>query len=466
MAEPISLTLPPCLPECSLSAAFQDSETNEPIAPAFYPGQTIPTVLTFNLNRYASLPFSLNASLGMSLVGTLHLPCGPPRTIICVSVSLAEGLELWARDAQQAYANRSPRHSAVDVTTALPGGTYSLPLTVQVPSTPRLPPSFNISGAAFAVTYALAVTLACDDPLRPGSRVTLAEASRPFEMMPDTLPTRAPRYTETSFSVRTAASRRLGSHSRWTVKPTLPTTAFSPTSHLPLSLRLSPPSDLDEAYQVLVRIALVRREHSTPADASPRDPLAQSGHVHEVDVVSTMAWFEVDGESIDIQTVLPIMPVSGLPWLHGFSTTLNVGPASPDTDGQSISVSSTFHIASTLAFLPRVAGQTTLNDLMPGVLPPMGVFTSPLPGSTIDMASLKRHFPGTVRTLPLPVVIGSVSEPRLAMQTYRWSDLHLDNSGASEVSRVLSGETTTCEDGWISPPPSYQAALEVVPYEY
>jgi hypothetical protein len=200
-----------------------------------------------------------------------------------------------------------------------------------------------------------------------------------------------------------------------------------------------------------------------PVDATP--PLAQSGLINEVDVVSTMAWFEVDGEGIDIRTVLPIMPVSGLPWLHGFSTTLNVGPASPDTDGH-ISVSSTFHIASTLAFLPRIPGQTMLNDLMPGVLPPMGVFTSPLPGSTIDMASLKQHFPGTVRTLPLPVVIGSVSEPRLAMQTYRWSDLHLDNTGSSEVSRVLSGEATTCEDGWISPPPSYQAALEVVPYEY
>ena len=396
-------------------------------------------------------------------MGTLHLPYGPPRTIICVSVSLAEGLDLWARDAQQAYANRSPRHSAVDVKTALPGGTYSLPLTVQVPSTPRLPPSFHIAGAAFAVTYALTVSLACDDPLRPGARVNLAEASRPFEMMPDTLPTRAPRYTETSFSVRTSAARRFASHSRWTVKPTLPTTAFSPTSHIPLALRLSPPADVDEAYQVLVRIALVRREHSMPVDATP--PLAQSGLINEVDVVSTMAWFEVDGEGIDIRTVLPIMPVSGLPWLHGFSTTLNVGPASPDTDGH-ISVSSTFHIASTLAFLPRIPGQTMLNDLMPGVLPPMGVFTSPLPGSTIDMASLKQHFPGTVRTLPLPVVIGSVSEPRLAMQTYRWSDLHLDNTGSSEVSRVLSGEATTCEDGWISPPPSYQAALEVVPYEY
>ena len=398
----------------------------------------------------------------MSLVGTLHLPEGPTRTIICVSVSLAEGLELWARDAQEAYAHRLD-HCAVDPTVALPGGTYSLPLTVQVPSTPRLPPSFQISGASFAVTYALTVTLACDDPLRPGCRVNLAEAARPFEMMPETLPTRRPRYTETSFSVRTTLVRRPVTSPRWTVEPSLPTTAYSPTSKIPISLRLSPPTDTNDTFHVLVRVALIRREHFTTKE-TPRDITGQAGLVKEVDVVSTMAWFETKRESIDVDTVLPIMAEKV--WHHGFSTVLNVGPATPQTTADSLSVSSTFHVASTLAFLPQTSESPALADIMPATLPPMGVFTAPQPGSTIDMASLKRNFSGTIRTLPLPIIIGSVSEPRHAMQTIRWSDLHLDQSSGQEIGRIVTGEVLSSEDGWIQAPPSYAEACEVVPYEY
>lgn len=399
----------------------------------------------------------------MSLVGTLHLPQGPPRTIICVSVSLAEGLELWARDAQHAYAHR-PDHCAVDPKVSLPGGTYSLPLTVQVPSTPRLPPSFQVAGASFAVTYALAVTLACNDPLRPGCRVNLAEAARPFEMMPETLPTRRPRYTETSFSVRTTPYRRSTTNSRWSVEPSLPTTAFSPTSNIPLSLRLSPPRDSSDTFHVLVRVALIRREHSTTSDSAFRDASGQAGLVNEVDIVSTLAWFEVKQASIEISAVLPIM--ADTVWNHGFSTVLNVGPATPIETADSISVSSTFYVASTLAFLPQTAGSPSLADVMPGILPPVGVFTAPQAGSIIDMASIKRNFPGTVRTLPLPIIVGSVSEPRSAMRTIRWSDLHLDQSSGEEVGRMLTGEVISCEDGWIQAPPSYAEACEDVPYEF
>jgi len=399
----------------------------------------------------------------MSLVGTLHLPQGPPRTIICVSVSLAEGLELWSRDAQQAYAHR-PDHCAVDPKVSLPGGTYSLPLTVQVPSTPRLPPSFQVAGGSFAVTYALTVALACDDPLRPGCRVNLAEAARPFEMMPETLPTRKPRYTATSFSVRTTPSRRSSTDPRWTVEPTLPTTAFSPTSMIPLALRLSPPTTASGVFHVLVRVALVRREHFAVSEAALRDASGQAGLVHEVDVVSSMAWFEVSDSEIDISTVLPIM--AHQTWDQGFSTVLNVGPAAPNAAIDSISVSSTFHVASTLAFLPQSPGLPTMADVVPFDLPPQGIFTAPEAGSTINMSVLKRTFPGTVRTLPLPIIIGSVSEPRSAMQTIRWSDLHLDRSSGQEVGRILSGEVISCEDGWIQAPPSYSEACGVVPYEY
>jgi len=222
--------------------------------------------------------------------------------------------------------------------------------------------------------------------------------------------------------------------------------------------------DSSDTFHVLVRVALIRREHSTTSDSAFRDASGQAGLVNEVDIVSTLAWFEVKQASIEISSVLPIM--ADTVWNHGFSTVLNVGPATPIETADSISVSSTFHVASTLAFLPQTARSPTLADVMPGILPPVGVFTAPQAGPIIDMASLKRNFPGTVRTLPLPIIVGSVSEPRSAMRTIRWSDLHLDQSSGEEVGRMLTGEVMSCEDGWIQAPPSYAEACEDAPYEF
>ncbi|ORX35922.1 hypothetical protein BD324DRAFT_651834 [Kockovaella imperatae] len=473
---------PPSLPPCSLEATFQCSDTNVDIPPAFYPGQAIPTVLTFRLDRFSSLSHSLNPTLTMSLVGTLHLPNSAPQTIICVSVSLADGLELWARDAQQVYASRppSPVYPSIDPTTCLPGGTYSLPLTVQVPCTPRLPPSFATPGSSFAVTYALSVTLTCDDPARPGGRVYLAETARGFEMMPETLPTRTPRYSPTSFWVKSerpastpARSRSLTRrpNSKWSVEPFLPTTTFSPTSTIPLRIKLSPPEEPDlvgTRYQVVVRLAVIRREHLSTSPAHVQDPSGQSGLVKEVEVISRYAWFETVTETIEFEAALPLM--IGNRWTHGFSTMLNVGSAnSAQGPIDTIAVSSTYHLATTLAFLPQAPGlrEVKLQDVFPFEMPAMGVFSEPTTMPPFDLSVLKRRFPGTIRTLPLPIVVGSVSEPRSAMQLLRWSDLHLERTpNGEEIGRIITGEQLSCEDGWIQAPPSYGDAIETVPYEF
>lgn len=474
----VSIVLPPSLPRCTLVAAFQCSETNADIPPAFYPGQAIPTILTFTLDRFSSLPHALNPTLTMSLVGTLHMPNLLPRTIICVSVSLSEGLELWARDAEQAYAIRPPNDCLCDPKLSLPGGTYSLPLTVQVPSTPRLPPSFSVRGASFAVTYALSVTLTCNEPLRAGSRVVLAEAAQPFEMMPETMPTRAPRYNPSSFWVRsdlqngvvgTAKGLIRKTNTRWTVEPKLPTTAFSPTSVIPLSLKLCPPTDSEPIpYQILIRLCLIRREHSHSAPSDKHDPLGEQGLLHEEEIISRHAWVESDGiEPINLNNILiPLLLDGDRSWTHGFSTTLNVGlPSNANPASDQISVSSTFHLATTLAFLVTDFG--TLNRYIHN-LPEQGVFTEPVLAKhdTFNLALMKKYFPGTMRTLPLPIVIGSVSEPRSAMHSVRWSDLHVDRSSGQEVGRMVNGEAITCEDGWIVPPPAYGDAIKSVPYEW
>lgn len=402
------------------------------------------------------LPHSLNLALTMSLVGTLHIPDSAPRTIICVSVSLAEGLQIWARDAQQAYAVNPP-NSRIDATKGLPGGTYTLPLTVQVPSTPRLPPTFTVPDATFAVTYALSVTLTCDDPIRAGVRRTLAEASRPFEMMPETLPTRAPHYKPQSFWVPPSSTP----NARWTIQPSLPTTAYSPTSIIPLSLKLTPPDA--QRYQILLRLSLVRREHSSGAAKAFRDPLGQVGLIKEEELVSRYGWFESNStDEINLSDVC--LPLSlDQSWDRGFSTMLHVGPN--DTAEQHISVSSTFHLAISMALLPLSSQSSqVLSDFFP--LPPVNTFTTPQRDASINLSAIKRSFPGVIRTLPLPIVVGSVSEPRSAMHSFSWSDLHLDRSTGMEVGRVVEGAGVSCEDGWILAPPSYADAVKQAPYDF
>ncbi|WRT64529.1 uncharacterized protein IL334_001461 [Kwoniella shivajii] len=506
------VTPPPSLPLCSLSASYQCSETASLIPPSFYPGQSIPVVLTFELDRFSSLPHHLNPTLTMSLIGTLHLPGAAPRTIICVSVSLSEGLALWARDAEQTYSRNPPKQSdcLIDPSFGLPGGTYSLPLTVQVPSTPRLPPSFTVRSSSFAVTYALTVTLTCDDPalLNTGTRVVLADTAKPFEMMPETLPTRAPRYVPQSFYVKTdlpiessiylSPSEPLPilpkQNTRWTIHPYIPTTAYSPTSIIPFTISLTPPSmsdlllDIPSEFkavqptsQVLVRLALVRREHSSLSTHELRDAQG-NGLVLEEEIVSRWGWVESSSDDkIKLRDItLPLMPNGESTWKHGMSTMLNVGQSTNHTSQseEGISVSSTFHLNITLAFLSITSGSTVLSDYLPSAfssqstisIPPPGEFSQPLsPGSEgyFNISDFKRSFPGTIKTLPLPIVVGSVSEPRGAMHNIRWSDLHLEtNSRGRETGRMIHGESTSMENGWMVPPPCYKDAIQTAPYEF
>lgn len=475
--EPISIVIPESLPTCRLATAFQCTESNTDIPPAFYPGQAIPTVLTFELDRYSTLRHALNPILTMSLVGTLVVPGSAPRTIICVSVSLSEGMALWARDAAQAYAGRIPGPNVPDVTIGLPGGTYSLPLTVQVPTTPRLPPTFNVKGSTFSVTYALNVNLTCDDPQKAGNRVVLAESGKAFEMLPETLPTRAPRFAPQSFWVRMGAHHRTENH-RWSVRPMLPTTTYSPTCTIPLELEFAPPSDMpSRQFHIVIRLALVRREHTSLDGQGPVDPNVNDQLVSDKEVTVRWGWIEADGHSsVRIPNItLPLM--LGTEWKHGFSTMLNVGSARSQygqnhvTDHAGISVASTFHLCITLAFMPLAPG-AALSRVLPSLaaanLPPQGQFCDPQDAdyTTLSLADLKRTFPGTVRTLPIPIVIGSVAEPRDAMHVNRWSDLQLERRNGRERGRMIHGEALTCEDGWVYPPPAYAEAVRVVPYAY
>lgn len=473
---------PPCplpTPCGALSIAFHATESDVALPPAFYvskvqtertlfltthlqPGQSIPTVLTFLLPRGASLPHALRPQLTLSLVGTLRVRDAAPRVIIDISVSLSEGLALWARDAGAAARRAAARlpgadtHSVANASpNALPPGTYTLPLSAQVPSTPRLPPTFN--GDGFALSYALCVNLTCDEADSGGTgtrgRLVVAHAARPFDLLPTTLPTRAPRMIPHSFWVPTTSAG--GETARWVIHPRIPTTAYSPTSVIPIELTITPPQTEDDGAidgladddtAVLVRVSLVREE------------LVEAGTTSSTcTVVSTRIGWERVGPNRQPVTIRPTLPLNvGSTWRYGFTTVLAIdgGP-----DAHPVNVSSKFHLHIDSVFLPASAPRQ-LGFGGPGLRPPVG-------GSDAQSrawARIERRAPSTSCSLSIPIVVGSVSEPRDAMHAHRWSDLQLDEQG--DGGTMIDGEAFSCEDGWLSAPPSYAEAIDVVPYVY
>ncbi|EIW71065.1 hypothetical protein M231_03536 [Tremella mesenterica] len=501
---PLTLFRAPTLPSCSLMAEFRRTSTGPPLPPAFYPGQAIPTILTFNLDRRSSLPHSLRPQLSMSLVGTLHLASKATRTIVCVSVSLQEGLTLWARDA--ACALRSVTSSPPPLE-GLPGGIYNLPLTVQVPTTPRLPPSFRVRNAGFGVSYNLVVSLTCDSiPPTQGQsimkRVVLAETAVPFDMLPETLPTPPVYYRPSAFYVRDfhgddggivgvkGSIRR--PNALWSVNISIPTAAYSPSEQIPININLTPPQEQPtgkyaEKYHIFIKASLTRREHSSISPPSPPPssvPLPQPTKnaaglylIGEEEICSSWGWVE----SNDISTIhLPnlILPLvsSGQSWEYGFSTVLNVGNQSYVQDStrnnqnsNGVSISSTFQINVVTAFLslPLHSKKSKITDFIP-FLPPMGIFTQPgLSPDKLKMNVMKRYFSGTIKNHSISITVGSVSEPRGAMQSTCWSELQLDRTEDGRetgTGRMVAGRSTTSENGWILPPPSYKEAVAQPPY--
>jgi hypothetical protein len=154
----------------------------------FQAGVGIPTMLYLVVDHLSCIPHNLRPELNMTLTGMLQLDYGE-RLVISVSVSLANGLAIWSRDAIAAH--RGPQSDLLpwtsDPETALPGGRYNLPLTVQIPDT-RLPPSFETKEGRFAIKYSLTATLSADNPFRPSERMDLGVSTVPFTLLPTIMP--------------------------------------------------------------------------------------------------------------------------------------------------------------------------------------------------------------------------------------------------------------------------------------
>jgi hypothetical protein len=432
------------------------------------------------------------------------------RVLINVGVGLEDGLDLWQKDATVAWERLSERRKKgrSNPAVALPGGKYTLPLTVQVPSNPTLPPTFDLPTSPFEIAYHLSVTLTVDDPtyesvgpedLAP--RLVLSHSVRSFALLPMTLPTvapdlapvtgllEAPSRRRESFTAmvgsasagwldrfntaidplkvgfgvstpRVAASALNGASSTgtahdawptsWSIEPSLPTTTFSPSSVIPVDFALRPPSALPSALppagQVIIRAALVRREYLHTSHGVPPVSDPDAGLLSEEEIVSCIGRHDL----ARIYGVHPSLPRLSLPlgfgagyaWANGFSTSISVSPG-PSSSRTHVHCASRFYLSLQVAFAP--AGSCTsppthgyvLNDLA-GFIPP-------------EL---------TTRTILVPISIGSVGEPPGANRR-AWRELYLgrNDSTGEEVPQLIDGCAIDRDEGWILPPPSYEAAL-------
>lgn len=323
------------------------------------PGQTIPSALSLVIEHGPPIPLALRPTLIMSLVGRVEYSGQGSRTIVNISTPLDEGIRLWVRDASRAAAKKRRLAGLPGDTRAelsLPQGSYLLPLSVQVPSGPELAPTFDIDGASFRIVYEFQVTLSCDHPDHPGGdqRILVASSTSPFELLPATNPVRRPTCPRMSVWVNghdptseggegTHRAVRRKENARWTVQPELyvccpsrllltpipirPTTTYSPSELIPVTLTFTPPrlsrhQTKPIPTDIVVRVSLFRREHCHVDRESLMDSSGRQGLVSEIEVVSRWGWFRTDG-SCEIRMEELAMPLLAEgSWAHGYTTLL------------------------------------------------------------------------------------------------------------------------------------------------
>jgi hypothetical protein len=441
----------------------------------------------------------------------------------------------------------------------LAGLPYSLPLTVQVPTHPRLPPSFRLPGSIFEIVYALEVSLTIDRTSPAGAskdesdRVQLVRTSREFTLLPTTLPSQPPvlppldglldvplpapaaglqppssvaaasqslvglgisapagwmdklqqafvplRYSlggHSAASDGSASGSRSRSHSpvpppstfavsaasakaaaeanpSWSVQPLLSTSAFSPSSNIPLDLMLVAPlsASLRDTQalpegQLLVKASILRREHAFSSRSAPSKLEETRGLVHEEEIVSASGAFDLSlllptGSPTTKTVKLPRLDLPlgfgplAKPWASGMTTSLTVSPdpmQAEDFDGQAhlhTHCSSRFYLALQVAYLPSTPNTSTTGSDQP----------------TNDFQLNRPLFIPSVlrsRSLLIPITIGSVGEPSGARHRRTWRELYLatNERTGEEAPRMVSGSAVDDERGWLLPPPSYETAL-------
>ncbi|KAI9629702.1 hypothetical protein KEM48_012766 [Puccinia striiformis f. sp. tritici PST-130] len=115
------------------------------------------------------------------------------RVVVDFVTDLSHGLETWKADAEFAtQASSGVSLNQLDGHAVLPPGTYILPLSMKIPASDRLPPSFRSDHFRITYTMSLAVWSKATDPLT-GQPIHCKVFTVPFDILPSTLPTGPPK---------------------------------------------------------------------------------------------------------------------------------------------------------------------------------------------------------------------------------------------------------------------------------
>jgi hypothetical protein len=336
------------------------------------------------------------------------------------------------------------------------------------------PPSFECP--YFRLRYTMTLALFSKRSMKQSKPRILKLVHMPFQILPSTMPSVAPELPilthASSYSFGSVAvnlfSKLVGSDStsreeptEWQVQTCLPTSSFSPSEIVPITLNITSPVSAEPTstlQQIFIRLTLVRRiyvrESSQSAeqefdwglglDALAHDEMAWERYLREETelcqkwgVLTLPAFSPVQSTQSTLKNIpLPLKSLLG----HeaGYSTFLDLTPGSgrPSLDCTSSSsswfapaiisatnaanskawdkhlhVSSRFYVAVEIGFFaasPRAASSSSFE-----------VHSSPSPfaprqSCAAAPTTTKPHFPGKLRELLVPITVGSVAEPALS----------------------------------------------------
>ncbi|PLW36996.1 hypothetical protein PCANC_13997 [Puccinia coronata f. sp. avenae] len=194
-----------------------ESEHDCTAPPAFFPLQRVGFSPQLKVHsrlppQMAGFPLSLIGGMTLGVTGVVGVPVVDRKTgrqardahtnakkwktqrvVVDFVTDLSHGLETWKADAEFATQATSGVHlDQLDGQAVLPPGTYILPLSMKIPASDRLPPSFRSDHFRITYTMSLAMWSKATDPLT-GQPIHCKVFTVPFDILPSTLPTGPPK---------------------------------------------------------------------------------------------------------------------------------------------------------------------------------------------------------------------------------------------------------------------------------
>lgn len=206
----------------SLSVAFTgaiyrsqlegEQEADGTAPPAFFPLQRVGFSPQLKVHSSAGgLPLSLIGGMTLGVTGVVSVPVidratgrqardlrsgsrkwRSQRVVVDFVTDLSHGLDTWKADAEYATNAAGGSMATCDGQGILPPGTYILPLSMKIPASEKLPPSFTCDSFKISYTMSLALWSKATD-VTTGQPIHCKVFTVPFDIMPATLPSGAPK---------------------------------------------------------------------------------------------------------------------------------------------------------------------------------------------------------------------------------------------------------------------------------